>query len=251
MSFSVALKKNINVLEPPIKEVFVTLIDEIEHMTIPYEVEQPRENGVARGEFDEIKGIVKELAEAQQRTEYRMEKLAEAQQRTEYRMEKLAEAQQDLKQALKELSQAQTQTQQEIAQLNHQMGDTRSQVGGLSRSLAYAMENEAYRKLPTFLREHCGINIEKQMIRTFVGDQEINFFAHAQREGQSVLVVGESVLRLDDAGKLKQVLKQIEVVRAHQNVPLVPIIVTHFAHPRILAQAQAKGIIVVQSYEWD
>ena len=56
---------------------------------------------IHRAEFNELTSVVKELAEAQQRTETRVEELAEAQkeladaqQRTEARVEQLAEAQQ-------------------------------------------------------------------------------------------------------------------------------------------------------------
>jgi len=49
------------------------------------------ELGVTREEFSELKDVVKELAEAQKRTEQRVEELAEAQKRTEERVESLAE----------------------------------------------------------------------------------------------------------------------------------------------------------------
>ncbi|MCX8026928.1 MAG: hypothetical protein N3A62_03585, partial [Thermodesulfovibrionales bacterium] len=48
---------------------------------------------VTRQEFGELQIVVKELAEAQKRTEQRVEELAEAQKRTEQRVEELAEAQ--------------------------------------------------------------------------------------------------------------------------------------------------------------
>ncbi len=35
-----------------------------------------------------------------------------------------------------------------------------------------------------------------------------------------------------------------------KNLPLAPLIVTHFAHPKRLAQAEQEGITVVQSFEW-
>ncbi|MGB9870162.1 MAG: hypothetical protein ACPLYD_00660, partial [Anaerolineae bacterium] len=41
-------------------------------------------------DFNELKEIVRELAEAQKRTEQRVEELAEAQKRTEQRVEELA-----------------------------------------------------------------------------------------------------------------------------------------------------------------
>ncbi len=47
-------------------------------------------NLVRADDFNELKGVVRDLAEAQQRTEHRVEELAEAQQRTEYALQQLA-----------------------------------------------------------------------------------------------------------------------------------------------------------------
>ena len=60
------------------------------------------ERGVSHEDFSELKGVVQDLAKAQQelseaqkRTENRVEELAEAQKRTENRVEELAEAQKE------------------------------------------------------------------------------------------------------------------------------------------------------------
>ncbi|MGQ9748920.1 MAG: hypothetical protein ACUVR9_04960, partial [Desulfosoma sp.] len=53
--------------------------------------ERVREIRVTREDFDDLKQVVRELAEAQKRTEARVEELAEAQKRTELRLEELAE----------------------------------------------------------------------------------------------------------------------------------------------------------------
>jgi hypothetical protein len=49
--------------------------------------------GVQRTDFEELKGVVRDLAEAQRRTELRIEELAQAQQRTDTHMAELAQAQ--------------------------------------------------------------------------------------------------------------------------------------------------------------
>ncbi|MCS7200486.1 MAG: hypothetical protein NZ850_09145, partial [Caldimicrobium sp.] len=70
-------------------------------------------------DFNELKAIAKalaeaqrELAEAQKRTEQRIEELAEAQKRTEQRVEELAEAQKRTEQRIEELAEAQKRTEQ-------------------------------------------------------------------------------------------------------------------------------------------
>jgi DNA repair exonuclease SbcCD ATPase subunit len=201
---------------------------------------------------------MEELAQAQQRTEQRMEELAEAQQRTEQRMEtlgmrmeELAEAQQRTEQRMEELAEAQKQTAYSLTQLSRTHDNTRTQIGGLARTVGYALENEAYRKLPALLERLYGLVVEQRLIRTWVNDEEINFYARARRQGEEVIIVGESVVRLDDASKLGQLWRKLKAVQEVENAPLVPLLVAHIAHPALIEQAESKGAIVVQSFEWD
>ncbi len=288
MSFSVNLMRRLDVLEPPLKEILWTILDEIE---------QHREASVTKTEFNELKEIVKELSQttkalvkAQDRTEQRLtsmveaqnrteQRLAEAQARTDQRLASLAQAQEELTQtqkgvmkaiaelnqaqqqteqevtklsrSLEELIQVQKQTEQEIAELSRSSKGTQSQVGGLARSMSYALENEAYCQLPTYLKNHYQIEITEQFIRTMIGGEEINLFAKATRNTETLLVVGETVLRLDDRAKMGQLEKNVQVVAAQFHQPVFPLIVTHFAHPAMLEQAQEEGVLVVQSFEWN
>ncbi len=205
---------------------------------------------------------VEELAEAQKRTETRVEELAEAQKRTETRVEELAIAQKqtevrlgELTLALKELAEAQKQTSLEIKSLHVGLKDNRDQIGGLSQSMGYAFENEAYRFLPRLLEEKHGLKINEKMIRTEIGGEEINLFCRAQKNGKEVLIVGESKLRLDDKrakqDALAQLDKKIAAVKSeHGEIEIVPVLVTHFAKKGFLELAKEEGIVVVQSHEW-
>jgi hypothetical protein len=75
------------------------------------------ELGATRADFEELKGVVRDLAEAQRRTELRIEELAQAQQRTEIRLEELAQAQQRTEIRLEELAQAQQRTDSHMGEL--------------------------------------------------------------------------------------------------------------------------------------
>ncbi|HXG19150.1 MAG TPA: DUF3782 domain-containing protein, partial [Methylomirabilota bacterium] len=79
------------------------------------------EFGVRRSDFDDLKFIVRELAQAQQRTEQRVEELAQAQKRTEDRVEQLA-------QSVTDLAQAQKRTEGELDKFRHTFN---MQIGGL------------------------------------------------------------------------------------------------------------------------
>lgn len=258
-------------------------------------------NTVTKKDFNELKDIVKELADIQKRTEVKVEELAEAQKRTEVKIEELAEAQkrtevkvEELAEAQKrtevkvgELAEAQRETQKEVGRLDRVMqeladaqkrteikvaelsediriltkglDETRGEVGGLSRSMSYAFENEAYRSLPAVLKEKYGIEIKERIIRAEIGGSEINIFCKAEREGKEVLVIGEAKLRLDERRERKKgesdVFEELdEKARAVKNeygkIEIVRLLITHYATKGFIKKAKENGVIVVQSFEW-
>ncbi len=88
---------------------------------------------VKTSDFNELKAIVKELAEAQTRTAERVEELAEAQARTEKRLGELAEAQARTEKRVGELAEAQARTEKRLdkwtaAQVNMENRLTRLEV---------------------------------------------------------------------------------------------------------------------------
>jgi chromosome segregation ATPase len=152
MPFSVALLRKMDSVPPEIKDVLWLLLEEIE---------QQREAAVTKTDFHELKTIVSDLAQAQKRTEQRVNTLAVRMEELAFHMEKLAEAQQE--------------TSLELARLSRAHGNTRSQLGGLSRTMAYALENEAYRMLPAFLKAQQHLEVSERLARTWINNQEINF----------------------------------------------------------------------------
>ncbi|MBF0120783.1 MAG: hypothetical protein HQK79_18295 [Desulfobacterales bacterium] len=44
--------------------------------------------------------------------------------------------------------------------------------------------------------------------------------------------------------------KNIDAVKAIYDQPIIPMIVTHIAHPKILKKTTEKGILVIQSFDW-
>lgn len=210
------------------------------------------EDLVKTSDFNELKAIVKELATAQVEMKKEMQALATAQVRTELRVEELAQAQVEMKQA-------QVEMQKEMRILAQRVGETNSTLGGLGQSVAYALENEAYRMLPALLAEKYDIHLNQRLIRTDIGGEEINIFGRGQRDGQEVLVVGETKLRLDERHRSRlgrkhffdQLEAKAQAVRTVYPEPeLVLLIITHYARPSALQQAEEAGIIVVQSFEW-
>ncbi len=198
-----------------------------------------------------------ELAEAQKKTEQRLdsltekvEALAEAQKRTEIKVNELAEAQKKTEIKVNELAEAQKRTEVEIRKLGIGLRRTREQIGGLARSVAYALENEAFRKLPAFLKERYQIEVIDNIVRAEIEGEEINILGQVKKDGQEMMLVGEAVLKLDDRRKLKLLSDKVQLVKETYGKGVIPIIITHFAKKNILERAKNAGIIIVQSFEW-
>ena len=134
---------------------------------------QAHDELVTKAEFNELTGVVRVLAEAQQRTEARVEELADAQRRTESRVEDLADAQrrtearvEDLAEAQKDLAEAQkelAEAQKELAEAQKQtewaVRDLAKQVGGLSNALGGSLEDFACDLVPELLEKHWAMQV--------------------------------------------------------------------------------------------
>jgi len=295
MPFSVSLIKRLEAVEPPLREVLIALLEE---------VERQREDSITRKEFLEfakkteenfqrvweaierltkaqeesekrigrleaavqelveaqkasekriskLEVAVEKLTEAQKKTEIRLNELAEAQKKTEIRLNELAEAQKRTEIRVNELAEAQKKTEEEIRKLGIGLKLSREQLGGLAKSVAYALENEAFRKLPAFLEEKHKIKVIDKIIRAEIDGEEIDIFGKVKKDGKDMILVGEAVLKLDDRKKLKLLSEKVQLVKENYGIEVVPIIITHFAKKDILERAEKAGIIIVQSFEWD
>ena len=120
---------------------------------------------------------VEELAEAQRRTEQRLEELAEAQQRTEQRVEELAEAQRRTEQRVEELAEAQRRTEEQMRQLV----ERQQQLEGRMDRLEIAMRElaESQRQTDQKMRE-----LAESQRQT---DQKMQELAEAQKRTEQRL----------------------------------------------------------------
>ena len=198
-------------ITPAIRKEIIQIIDD-----------RVKDVHVTKEDFSELKSIVRDIADTQKRTEIRMEELAEAQTRTEL----------------------------SVAKLSDQQQTTRTELAGLARSVSYALENEAYRQWPLYLKEHYGIEVTERIVRLEIDGEEINLFARARKDGRDVLIVGEAELKLTSVGKLKQLEKHVALAGKKYEMECIPLMITHFARPQVFEAAQKKGILIIQSFEW-
>ncbi|MEP7340455.1 MAG: hypothetical protein ABI977_22175 [Acidobacteriota bacterium] len=194
-----------------------------------------------------------EMAEAQQRTDVSLSELAEAQKRTDVSLSELAEAQKRTDVSLSELAEAQKRTEIKVGEMADGQRQLQQTVGSLTETMGLSLENEAYRYLPAYLEREHDITVTKRMIRYDVGGEEIDFLAEGKRGDTKVLVVGESKTTLA-AKHLTQLKDKVEAVKKHykrlNGREIVPLMVVHRARDREVARAKRDGVIVAQSYEW-
>ena len=207
-------------------------------------------------DFNELKSIVKELAvaqqhlaDAQQRTEKRVEELAVAQQRTEKRVEELAIAQQHL-------ADAQQRTEQSLQKLIEEHRETRKQVGGLATTVGYNLEDKAYKALPQLLQRDFGLIVQGRLKRGYLKDNqgkevEVNIIGQALQDGKTVTIIGESKSQLS-----KQKVDEFIRKRWHRFESVIPacfsILITHMiSSSGVEEYAKTKGIAVYYSYDFE
>ena len=163
MPFSVNLIKKLEAIEPPLREILIALLEE---------VERQREVSITRKEFLEfakateenfqrVWKAIEELAEAQKKTEIKVNELAEAQKKTEQRLESLTEK-------VEALAEAQKRTEEEVRKLAKGLRETRQMVGGLSDTVGYSLEDRAIKSLPQLLREQYQIEVKGRLVRKFI-----------------------------------------------------------------------------------
>ncbi len=202
---SIGFLKKLDKTEPYMRELIISLVDEVQSKII-----------VNKSDFDDLKGIVRELAEAQKRTENRIEELTEAQKRTENRMEELTEAQkrtenrieelteaqkrtenrmEELTEAQRKLTEVQKNTELEVRSLAVTVKDIQKQLGGLTMDVGYGIEDKIMPYICDFGKKEFDTDIMLVERRNLVypdgNYDEINIYAEGMKQGKPVFIIGE------------------------------------------------------------
>ncbi|MCY3711492.1 MAG: hypothetical protein OXG26_21605 [Caldilineaceae bacterium] len=236
-----------------------TAFDENQAQVLTEVIYSSYNNLVRREDFSELKEIVRDLGETQQRTGQRVEELAEAQQRTGQRVEQLAEAQQRTEQRVEQLAEAQQHTEQRVGELGEAQSRTETalqslarQVGGLSNRLGGDLEDVAAIVIEDALHRELGWEVEalSRVWQTTDGvDEEIDAFGKAHdpsRPDSDLWIVGEvkfnlTMRDLDRFSKL--------VARAGSNLAgeIVPVCFCYRIRPEVQKRVLESGYRLVMS----
>ena len=244
----------------------------------------------AEQRLSKLEKVVEELAQAQKNTEKRVEELVQAQKNAEQRLtrlekavegltqaqkkteqrvsrlekivEELAQAQKNaeqrltrLEKAVEELAQAQRRTEERLEELIGEHQKTREQLGGLSATVGYRLEDEAFKALPELLKRDYGIVLQEGLKRRYIRDNrgrmmEVNIIGKGKRDGKIITVIGEgkSQLSKNDVDRfIRRKLKQLEGVFEE----IFPVLVTYMiSQPDVEEYTKKKGIALYYSYDF-
>jgi len=279
MPYSVNVIKLLEKVDPSTREVLIAVLEEIE---------KQRQVTVTKTEFNELKDIVNELAqahlrsekrlagiektlnelaeaqkkteqrvnelaEAQKKTEQRLDELAEAQKKTEQRVNELAEAQKKTEQRLDELAEAQKKTEEELKKLIREHRKSREQIGGLSHTIGYLLEDRAYIGLGPLMERDLGVKLVTPLKRDFleIGPGrylEINIIGKAAQNGNKIWIVGECKTQLKKRD-VDKFLKTLDKAREILGGDLLPVIVVYQASPQLQNYVKEKEIRLYFSYQ--
>ena len=204
MNISAGLVRKIEDFDPKMKDIFLCFMDEIEEKTSII--------AVGRCDFDELKNVVRQLAEAQNRTEHRLEELAVAQ---------------------RELAVAQKQTEIAVTALFVGQEKLRSELGGLSMDVGYGIEDKMIPHLRQFALHEFGIEVtlvdRRNVFYPDGNHDEVNLYVEGKRDGHTQYLIGECKAQpgKKDFDKFSQELKRLQRVLKGEITPFM--VGYHFA----------------------
>ncbi|MFA6222672.1 MAG: hypothetical protein WC647_10215 [Desulfomonilaceae bacterium] len=224
-------------------------------------------NSVTKTEFNELKEIVRELAERVSDLTKRVDTLAIRMDELTQRVDTLAIRMDELTQRVGALAKRMDELTANVSRLEHKvedlvgemkrmkvtMQDMKQEIGGLSHTVGYRLEDEAMKSLPSLLKRDFSIDTEGTLVRDYIeiGPKkyvELNIWGHGLRSGKPVEIIGEakSQLKKRDVDQFLQTLKILEPLI---NKPIVPLLVTYQTSVDVRRYIQGKNIALYFSYQ--
>jgi predicted nuclease with TOPRIM domain len=174
---------------------------------------------VKASDFNELKEIVKELAQEQKELTKEQKKLTQAQKETQ--------------KALKELT------------IN---------VSKLGETLGFGLEDIARVVVPGYLLRHEKIQIEGELSRNFFvingKEIEVNLYGEGEKENIQMVVIGEVKARIyerDVKSFLSNVINPLRLIIKSKK--LYPLMFAYFIHPQAQTFAKLHEIHLIASYQ--
>ncbi len=265
------------------KDIKITpeLIEEVAKLVY----ERIRVTYVERDDFEELKGIVRQLsqnvlslAEAQRKTQEEfvlfremteenfrrvweaINQLAEAQRRTEERLNAFEKATEEnfrrVWEAINQLAEAQRRTEERLNQLIAEHQRTREILAGISDTVGYGLEDKVMLYMKEFAKDEYGIEAEAVGRRNIVYPDgrydEVNIYIEGRRDGEKVYVIGECKSR-PSKSEVDKLVKKRERLRNYLNADVYAFIVGYHFTPEVelYLQEEHPDVKVFRSYEFE
>ena len=255
---------------PQIRDRLLKEFSEPQADLLAHVVTEVYDSLATKADLHELTGVVRELADAQGRTELRVGELADAQGRTELRVEELAAAQKQTALRMGELSEAQKQTERRMGEMSEarrhadvqfgEMSRAVSELAALQQQMLIRLDKNDGRSFELFLRTHlpaylgrhirrCRVISADQLLDTVEGrlaEEEVDdllradLIATAVVDGTPMHLVGEVSCTADNE----------DVVRASRRaghlrkvgLPAMPFVACEAIGPKTLELASRDGL---------
>ncbi len=190
-------------------------------------------NAATKEDIAELRSSIKELTEAQKRSEGRLDKVEKS---------------------ILELVEAQKRTDKEISSLTHEMKNMKKELGGLSHSVGFNLEDEAYKKLPSLLKKDLKVTVVGKLKREFIIDDkgseiELNIIGNAKRNNKTFTILGEAKANLS-VKHIDRFLRQVKNLQSVIKGELILVMVTYMTHPKIVKYAKEHNVSIYFSYDF-
>ena len=211
------------------------------------EVYENLANIVTKSDFNELKEVVRELAEAQKRTELKVEKLEEV-------VRELAEAQKRTEETVRILALDVSELKNDMKDVKKEMKDVQKQMGGLSMDVGYGIEDKYLFLMEDFALHQYGIKISRAE-RKFIPypdgkTDEVNLYMEGEKKGKRVYLIGEAKAQ---PGKkdIDQFAARLERLRGYFKAEVKGFMIGYLFHPEVEEHAKANypGIDLFKTYD--
>jgi hypothetical protein len=222
MGVSNAMIQKLEDLDPKVRDAFVYFIHEVE--------EKSRLLSIGREDFNELKGVVQDLGEAQGRTEQRVVELAEAQR-------DLTEAQGRTEQRVGELTEAQVRTEKKIDDLGHSLTN---QIAALGSRWGIYNEGTFRGTIRGLLSKMSGVEVREG----YYGDRQVDVII---RNGEHVMLEITSRMHPKDINKI---YSSADDYKTKEGIEPTLMVATSYISPRLMEKIMGlERKIEIFSYE--
>ena len=223
MLFSAELIEELEKIDPQTRTVFIKILKFVEKAV--GEVVKREDFLELRKELEILTKAVRELAEAQKKSEGRLVRL-------ENTVASLTET---------------------VKKLTEEHKKMREQIGGISHTVGYILEDRAYKGLPGILKRDFGIEsvdyLKREYIEISPGKyEEVNIVGRGKKDGEDVWIVGDckTQLKKRDVDEFISTIQKIEKVMEGKKILIT---VVYQASPNVRKYVEEKGIRLYFSYE--